>query len=425
MTNNDFLELHPNDQASYFLASSKEERCNILKNNDPKVCADFFEYFDEDQAHKIFASHDINIIIDVINEMNSDDVSKIFRDADPITRNRYLSLINKIHAQDIKDILSYDEDTAGSIMEKNFFFIKSKHTVKKAKEVLLTLAPSVENINYLYILTPEYELIGVVSLKELLLSDNQLYITDIMTKDIKTVNVQEDVMSAASIVRDYDFYALPVINDKNQMQGIISVEDIIDVITDEARENLEQLSGIETQSSQSHFFANVGLRLPWLILLLFMTLFNANVISNFSHVITVFPILASYMTLVAAMSGNVGTQTLGLTIYKLSQDEDFIGIGSMLKYAFGEIKIYFVISLCLSALIGTVIGFVFHEPNLALTLCLTITITFILSATLGTLIPITLDKLKINSQVASGPLITTINDLIAVVIFLSLGSMLM
>lgn len=425
MNKDQFFELHPKDQALYFLESDKTTRMQIISENDPKTVANFFEHIEEEEAAEIFARNDINVIVDIINEMNADDVTRIFREVDPITRNRYLSLLDKIQAQQIREILQYDENTAGGIMEKNFFYLKSKHTVKRAKELLIELASTVENINYLYIVTPKFELLGVVSLKELLLGNDDLLITDLMTTDLKTVDVNTDVITAASVVRDYDFYALPVINELNQMQGLITVDDIIDVIADEARENIEQISGVDTEASESHFWGNVGLRLPWLILLLMMTMFNANVISNFNGVIELFPVLASYMTLVAAMSGNVGTQTLGLTIYRLSQDEDFVGIGSMFRYAFSEMKVYFVISVCLSSLIAVVIGIVGHDPRLAITLCLTIMLTFLISACLGTLIPITLDKLKINSQVASGPLITTVNDLIAVVTFLTLGSLIM
>ncbi|WOO88968.1 magnesium transporter [Mollicutes bacterium LVI A0078] len=425
MKKDQFLELHPKDQALYFLESNRETRKQIINECEAEVLASFFEHFDEEDAAKIFARYDINIIVDIINEMNSDDVTRIFREVDPLTRNRYLSLLDKIHAQQIREILQYEEDTAGGIMEKSFFYLKNKHTVKRAKELLLELAPTIENINYLYVLTPKFELIGVVSLKELLLGDDSLLVTDVMTTDLKTVDVNSDVITAASVVRDYDFYALPVINEYNQMQGLITVDDILDVIADEARENIEQISGVDTEASETHFWGNVGLRLPWLVLLLLMTMFNANVIGRFNGVIEIFPILASYMTLVAAMSGNVGTQTLGLTIYRLSQDEEFDGIGNMLRYAFSEIKVYFVVSICLSILISVVVGILGHNINLAVTLMLTIIITFMISACLGTLIPITLDKLKINSQVASGPLITTVNDLIAVVTFLTLGSFIM
>lgn len=425
MNKDQFLELHPKDQALYFLESNREIRNKLISENEPEVVASFFEHFETDDAAEIFANYDINIIVDIINEINSDDVTRIFREVDPITRNRYLSLLDKIHAQQIREILQYDEDTAGGIMEKSFFYLKHKHTVKRAKELLLELAPTVENINYLYIVSPKFELLGVVSLKELLLGDDQLLITDLMSTDIKSVDVNSDVSTAASVVRDYDFYALPVINENNQMQGLITVDDIIDVISEEARENIEQISGVDTEASENHFWANVGLRLPWLILLLMMTMFNAKVIGEFDGVIELFPILASYMTLVAAMSGNVGTQTLGLTIYRLSQNEEFDSISEMILYAFSEVRVYFVISICLSTLIAIVIGGLGHNVHLAMTLCLTIMITFMLSACLGTLIPITLDKLKINSQVASGPLITTVNDLIAVVTFLTIGSMLM
>lgn len=421
----DFLELHPQDQAVYFTEATMEECREIIEQGDPVVLAEFFEHLETDDAASIFAKYDINIIIEIINSMNSDDVTRIFREVDPLTRNRYLSLIDKIHAQKIREILQYEEDTAGGIMEKSFFFIKSKHTVKRAKEILLELAPTIGNISYMYILTPRYELIGVLSLKDLLLASDNHLITDIMTTDIKTVDVNSDVITAATVVRDYDFIALPVVNENNQMQGLITVDDIIDVITDEARENIEQISGVDTEASETHFWGNIRLRLPWLLLLLLMTMFNSQVYGIFNGVLAHNPVLSIYMPLVAAMSGNVGTQSLGLTIYRLSQDEEFETFGAMLKYAFGEARVYFAISFILSTLIFVVMGLVFKQVHLALTLCLTILLTFVISACLGTLIPIILDKLKINSQVASGPLITTVNDLISVVTYLTIGSMLM
>ncbi len=421
----DFLELHPQDQALYFIASDRAQCMQIMQLVDPSILAEFFEHFETEDAAQIFATYDINIIVEVINNMNSDDVTRIFREVDPLTRNRYLSLIDKIHAQIIREILQYDEDTAGGIMEKNFFFIKSKHTVKRAKQVLVELAPTIENINYLYILSPRFELVGVVSLKELLISNDSHLITDIMTTDIKTVDVNSDVITAATVVRDYDFYALPVVNEQNVMQGIITVDDIIDVITDEARENIEQISGVDTEGSQTHLWGNIMLRLPWLILLLMMTLFNSQVYGTFNGVLAKNPILSTYIPLVAAMSGNVGTQSLGLTIYRLSQDEEYDNLWQMFKYALDQARIYFIISIFLSALIFIIIGIVLDNLALAVTLCITIGLTFIISACLGTLIPITLDKLKINSQVASGPLITTVNDLLSVVTFLTIASILM
>lgn len=425
MNKDQFLELHPKDQALYFLESDYATRMRIISEFEPEIVANLFEHFEEEEAAEIFARYDINLIVDIINEMNSDDVTRIFREVDPLTRNRYLSLLDKIHAQQIREILQYDEDTAGGIMEKSFFYIKSKHTVKRAKELLIELAPTVENISYLYILTSRFELVGVVSLKELLLGEDNLLITEVMTTDLKTVDVNADVITAASVVRDYDFVALPVINEYNQMQGLITVDDIIDVIADEARDNLEQLAGVDTDVKDTGFIGNITLRLPWLILLLFLTLFNSQVYQSLNYIIVAYPILSSFQPMVAAMSGNVGTQSLGLTIYRMSQDEEFGSVGSMIKYAFNEAKVYLAISLILSIIIFIILGFVMHQLALAETLAVTLPLTFVLSAFVGTMVPLVLDKLKFNSQVASGPLISTVNDLVAIVTYLLVGSIFM
>lgn len=425
MDRKQFLDLHPQDQALYFMEADRSECLEIVAQADPELIANFFEHLEAEDAAVVFAEYDINRIVEIINEMNADDVTRIFREVDPLTRNRYLSLLDKIHAEQIREILQYDEDTAGGIMEKSFFYIKSKHTVKRAKEVLIEQAHEVANISYLYILSPRFELLGVVSLKELLLADSGELITDIMTTDLKTVDVNSDVITAAALVRDYDFIALPVVNELNLMQGIITVDDIIDVISDEARENIEQISGVDTEVVDTHFFGNVAMRLPWLVFLLFMCLFNSKVIGGFDNIIVALPVLAFFQQLVAAMSGNVGTQSLGITIYRLSQDEEFSTIKDMLKYAFSEVRVYLVISGILSIIILIIVGVIIGNYPLAITLCATIVITFVISSCMGTLIPITLDKLKINSQVASGPLITTLNDLIAIVTFFTIGSIVM
>lgn len=425
MIKDQFLELHPKDQAIYFLESDHDIRQQLISENEAEVVANFFEHFEEEEAARIFSIFDINEIVDIINEMNSDDVTRIFRNVDPLTRNRYLSLLDKIHAQQIREILQYDEDTAGGIMEKSFFYLKSKHTVKRAKEILIELAPSVENINYLYILTPKFELVGVVSLKELLLGEDNLLVTDVMTTDLKTVDVNADVITAASVVRDYDFFALPVINENNQMQGLITVDDIIDVIADEARDNLEQMAGVDTDVKDTGFIGNITLRLPWLVLLLILTLLNSRVYQSLNCIIIAYPLLSSFQPMVAAMSGNVGTQSLGLTIYRMSQDEGFDGFGSMFKYAFKEAWIYFAISLILSVLILITLGIGMDNLPLAKTLGVTLPLTFVLSAFVGTMVPLVLDKMKFNSQVASGPLISTVNDLVAIVTYLLVGSIFM
>lgn len=425
MNKEQFLELHPKDQAIYFLESDFDIRSKLISENEPEIVAGFFEHFDEEEAAEIFAKYNIDVIVDIINEMNSDDVTRIFREVDPITRNRYLSLLDRIHAQQIREILQYDEDTAGGIMEKSFFYLRSSHNVKRAKEILVELASTVENINYLYVLSARYELLGVISLKELLLENDNLKITDVMTTDLKTVNVNEDVITAASVVRDYDFYALPVINDNNQMQGIITVDDVIDIISDEARDNLEQLAGVDTDVKDTGFLGNIALRLPWLVLLLILTLLNSRVYQSLNYIIVAYPLLSSFQPMVAAMSGNVGTQSLGLTIYRMSQDEGFDGFGSMFKLAFNEAKVYFAISIILSIIIFVILGFGMKNMALAKTLGVTLPLTFVLSAFVGTMVPLVLDKLKFNSQVASGPLISTVNDLVAIVTYLLVGSIFM
>ncbi len=420
-----FLDLHPQDQALYFIDADQAECNEIIHNIDVQIIAEFFEHLETDDAALIFAKYDIDKIVEIINEMNSDDVTRIFREVDPLTRNRYLSLLDRIHAQQIREILQYDEDSAGGIMEKNFFYLKNKHTVKRAKELLIELAPDIENINYLYVVSPRFELEGVVSLKELLLAHDNHFITDIMTTDLKTVDVNSDVITAAALVRDYDFYALPVVNENYQMQGLITVDDIIDVISDEARDNIEQIAGVDTDVKDTGFVGNIILRLPWLVLLLVLTMLNSRVYQSLNYIIVAYPLLSSFQPMVAAMSGNVGTQSLGLTIYRMSQDEAFDGMGSMLKYALNESKIYLAISLILSFIIFVLLGVIGHNMPLAKTLSVTLPLTFVLSAFLGTMIPLMLDRLKLNSQVASGPLISTVNDLVAIVTYLLVGSIFM
>lgn len=418
-----FLELHPQDQMNYFNELDEDEKLSLVYMLADDVLADFFEHLEIEDVIKMFVKIKDSKVVSIINNMDSDEVAQIFRKFDDTTKNFYLNLVDSEKSDLISHLLTYDDSEAGSLMEKKFLYIKEKKTVKEAQQILIEQAHDIGNISYLYILDNERKLIGVISLKELILSDTNMKITDIMITNIISVKDSDDKQYAAMVVKDYDFYAVPVINDKGQMQGIITEDDVIDILLEDAHENLKQLSGVNEIKNNEGLLKSILSRSPWMIILLVFTIINSLIYSRYDNVLTISAVSAM-MPLIASISGNVGVQVLGITIYRISNIHNE-SIMDIIKYILGEMKIYFFISIVLNVILFIILFFILKYQSLAYIAIITFTLTFLSSSLFGSLIPILLDKMKINTSIASGPLISTVNDLVSISIYLTVATIIM
>ena len=419
----EFLELHPYDQAAFFGELDDETRAKVYNFLSPEEMAELFENLeaDEEDFKDVLAQMNPNYAADMLSNMYADDAVDVLNELDKDQVASYLTIMDEDAAQEIKDLLHYEEYTAGSIMTTEFIAISANQTVRSAMYILKKEAPQAETIYYLFVIDEEKRLAGVISLRDLIVADDETMISEIMNDRVVSVSVGEDQEEVARRMRDYNFLALPVVDFQDHLLGIITVDDIIDVMEEEASDDYSKLAGISDLDSMDRTpFTAAKKRLPWLIILLFLGMFTASLIGRFEDTLDKVAILAVFIPLIAGMAGNTGTQALAVAIRG-------IATGDLEK----ESKWNIIVREAGTGLItGTVCGILvtfivyFWQGDLFLGVLvgISIFITLIIATLAGSLVPLLMHRLKIDPAVASGPFITTINDIISILIYFGIAT---
>lgn len=417
------LAEHPYDIALAFYELSHEERHRLYTLLSPDELAPILAYLDPDTIINYFQEMNALYIAHILEAMAIDDAVDILYRIDE--RNRiaaYLSLMNKETAAQIRKLLQYEAKTAGSIMTTDFIKIPVDADVKQAMKILIRDANDAETIYILYVVDQNGALVGTLSLRELILARGNQMIAEIMTTNIISVTpemMQEDV---AQVFRNYDLNAIPVIDYQNTMLGIITVDDIVDVINDEASEDYERFAAVRDieDTFDQNAWQNAWHRLPWLILLLILGLINSNVINLFSATIEKMVVLSFFLPLIAGMAGNTGTQTLAITIRKLAFQKPTFE--EKVHHIFKEAATGLIIGLVTSIIAFGLIYLIQQEVLIAFLVGISILVSLVVATAFGALVPLIMTRLKIDPAVASGPFITTLNDLISMLIYLGLAT---
>src|SRR5699024_1557614 len=336
----------------------------------------------------------------------------------------FLALMDKQDAKEIRGLLNYEEDTAGGIMTTEFVSLTSLMTVREAMRHLKEVAPTSETIYYVFIVDEERKLAGIMSLRELIIADDDEYIGDIMNGRVVSVLVSDDQEEVAQIMRDYDFLALPVLDYQDHLVGIITADDIMDVIDEEAGEDYSRLAGMsDTERTRDTAVETAKKRLPWLIGLTFMGMITAAMLSVFEDTLAQVVLLSAFIPLISGMAGNTGTQSLAVAIRGISTGE--IKESSKMKLAGREIGSGFLTGLACGIIIFFVILMMYQQPILGLIVCLSLVASMTVATLIGTIVPLLMDKAGIDPAIASGPFITTANDIISLLIYFALANMFM
>ncbi|MDD3126728.1 MAG: magnesium transporter [Candidatus Izemoplasmatales bacterium] len=405
----------------------------------------FFLLFKPDVIANIIAQLAPHDVIPILNEMHLSDAGKILNEmqgddlvdllqafASRDERVTFLSLINIEKRNSIKRMIDYDETVVGSIMNNNYVEIDSASTVKAAIKTLVQSAPKVEFVNNIYI-TENHLLTGVLSLKEIISAGNQpdRPIADIMTINLISVFPTTPKAEAIQLMKDYDFYLLPVIDHERMLLGVISFDDIteaIDTESDTDYAKLAAVSDITINEDAETVFTTVKKRFPWLIVLLAFDLGTSSIVAGFGATLTALPMLALFMPLILNMAGNTGTQSLGVIIGLFSRNklnEKKTIWQHLLKEMLVGIFDGLVIGILLFAMvlgIKTVGGSTFSEAfPFALVIGTAIAVALAVSTLSGAVVPLIVKLFKIDPAVASGPFITTIDDIVALVIYFGLA----
>lgn len=357
----------------------------------------------------------------VMDRMDNDDLATLFDEMDPEVKSRFLAKMNKEESTAVQDLMKYEAETAGRLMTNRYVWIPQEYTVREVVDKLKSFAELAETINYLYVIDEEKRLVGVVSYRDLILADAHERIQEIMFSRVISVHVDTDQEEVANIIERYDFLAVPVVDDEKTLIGIITVDDVIDVVIQEANEDIEKLSasGKDIDFDTPALVASAR-RLPWLILLLFIGLISGSIISGFEDTLGTVVALAFFMPMIAGMTGNTGTQSLAVIVRGLiSRDLDK---KLVTKVVLRELGVGITIGITCAILIA-IIAFVWRgDLILGMVVGVSLFFTLIIGTLAGTIIPLILYKLNIDPAIASGPLITTVNDILSLLIYFGIAT---
>ena len=417
----EFLDLHPYEQAMFFMDQPKKTRLKIYAYLSPEELADIMENIEIEDTEKFITEMDPRFASMIFSEMAADDAVDILNILDKEKVASYLTIMDQDAADEIKQLIHYEEKTAGSIMTTEFVALYKTQTVKEAMRELKTIAPDAETIYYLYVLDDDKRLAGVLSLRDLIIAAEDTKIADVMSEKVVAVSVAKDQEEIAKMMRDYDFLAVPVVDFQNHLLGIITVDDILDVMDEEASDDYSKLAGVsDVQRPDDSPLSAAKKRLPWLIILLFLGMFTASLIDQFEETLEQVTLLAIFIPLIAAMAGNTGTQSLAVAVRGLATG-DFGGQGKM-KLMIREASTGLITGTTCGILITIVVYLWKGELFLGFLVGISIMVTLTIATLSGSVIPIVMDRLKIDPAVASGPFITTINDIISISVYFGIAT---
>lgn len=422
----EFMQFHPYDQAKFFLRMEPDGRTRIYHYLSPDEMADLFENLEvEDSEYKTILSEMApKYAADMLSQMYADNAVDVLNKLEKDQAASYLTIMDKEAAQEIKGLLHYEEYTAGSIMTTEFVAISANQTVRSAMYILKNEAAKAETIYYVYVVDEDKRLVGVISLRDLIINHDDSMISDIMYDRVVSVSVGEDQEEVARQMKDYNFLALPVVDFQNHLLGIITFDDIIDVMDEEASDDYSKLAGVSDMDTiDKNPFVSAKKRLPWLVILLFLGMLTASLIERFTDTLSKVAILAVFIPLIGGMSGNTGTQALAVAVRGIATGE--LEKESKIKLLFREAGTGLITGTTCGILVTLVVYIWQGEFVLGLLVGISILASLFVATIAGSFVPLLMHKMKIDPAVASGPFITTMNDMTSTLIYFGLASLFM
>lgn len=421
-----FLDIHTYEQGQFYQSLTEEQRLRLYTYLSPKELGDMFDVIEVDNEFmKDYLSEmRPSYAAEMLSEMYTDNAVDLLNTLDKKQVARYLSLMNPEDADELRVMLHYEDDTAGSIMATEFVSIVANQTVRSAMYVLKNEAKSAETIYYIYVVDNEERLVGVLSLRDLIVASDDTMIADIMSERVISVHVEDDQEDIAQTFRDYDFLALPVTDYEGRLLGIVTVDDIIDVIDEEAVSDYSGLAGVNVDEVDEHPFKAAAKRLPWLITLLFLGMATATLISHYEDLVSEASVLAIFIPLITGTAGNAGTQSLAIAVRQLAVSDEKKA-SSFFMTVVGEVLTGLVTGAITGLTIFGIVAFWQGNPILGFVIGMAMMAAITVANLAGSLIPMLMDKIGFDPAVASGPFITTLSDLTSVLIYFNIARMFM
>ncbi len=427
--NNDELlvhleELHHADVAEILDELSLDEATYIIKLLDSDKTAEVLMEIHEDDREKVLQNLNAQEIANEVLEMDTDDAADIIAELDQHTQQEVINHISdKDHAKDIIELLRYDEDTAGGLMAKELIKVNENWSVTGCMEEMRAQAENVTRVHSIYVIDNKGKLKGRLSLKDLITAPKSAHISDVYITKVDYVNVHTQGEEVARIMQKYDLEAIPVVDELNRLVGRVTIDDIVDFIREEAEKDYQMAAGIsEDVQADDGLIQLTRARLPWLILGLFGGLGAVYVMQGFDEALQDYQVLFFFTPLIAAMAGNVGVQSSAIIVQGLANDslKD-----SLFNRLVKEISLGLINGVALGVLV-LVFGFVTALPQLvSITVAVSILSVILVAALIGTFVPIILHKRGIDPAIATGPFITTSNDIFGIFLFFYISKLIL
>ena len=422
-------DYHDNDIASVLEELTAEERERLLRVLGSDAMSDILPFADD--AAEYIAEMDADEAADIIEQMEIDDAVETLEALDEETRNELLELIEDEVKEEIELIASYDDDEFGSAMTTNFIAIERTQSVKGAMKSLVKQAAENDNISTIFV-TENGEFYGTIDLKELIIARSTVALDDLISLNFPFVYAKESISENIERIGEYSEELIPVLDGNKRLIGVITTQDILDLATAELTEDYARLAALTSDEDMSEpIFKSVAKRIPWLAVLLFLGLIVSAVVGLFEGIVQELPLIVSFQSLILGMAGNVGTQSLAVTVRTLNVEE--MNAKRTFSFIFKETRVALLNGIIIAAgsviIIGGYLCLRGTPTPLAFTTagCVALALCFamMVSGLTGAGIPMIFSKLGIDPAIASGPLITTLNDLVAVISYYGLAYILL
>jgi magnesium transporter len=417
-------DLHEADIAEFLPQLPLPQRIKILRLVEHSKAAAILFELDRDLLHPLLEGLGPKRTADIMAQMFTDDAADLIGELPEDQQDKLLGLMKAAEAEDIRDLLTYEVDTAGGLMATEFVDVRKDFTADQAIERLRRIAPGAETVYYVYVTNDDEQLVGVISLRELIIAEPDEKIENIMRTQVFSVHVRTDQEEVAKLVSKYDMLAVPVVNNDQQLLGIITFDDIIDVIEEEATEDMMRLAGNiepEGQDLESSFWRRAGKRLPWLIGLLFGELLAGNVIHGFSATLEHITALAFFITAMAGGPGNAATQSLTVVVRGIATGE--IDKNQIWSVVWKETQVGILVGLTCGLTLAIMAYIWQSSPMLGVVVGLSMAFSITTATVLGSLVPVVINRIGVDPAMASGPFIATLMDITSMMIYFGLATM--
>ena len=407
-------ELDKESVVKLFRILSKEQAGEAFSYMEPYMKEKLIQDLTDTELKNIMDELFMDDTVDLIEEMPSNVVKKI------------LKAVNNKDRKIINELLQYPEDSAGSIMTTEFIDLKESMTIEQALQRIRDIGIDSETIYNCYVLDKNRVLLGIVNIKEILISKKDQVIKDLMTTNVISVNTLEDQEDVAKIFDKYDLYAVPVVDNENRLVGIITVDDIINVIRDETSEDFEKMAAMKPNEEgyfETSVFKHAKNRIVWLLILMLSAAITGGIITNYENAFAAVPLLVAFIPMIMGTGGNCGSQSSTLIIRGLATDE--IELKDVFKVLWKEFRVSIIVGVVLAFVNGIRIMIQYDDLQLAIVIGLTLIATVALSKALGCLLPLAAKKLKLDPAIMAAPLITTLVDIFSILVYFQIATAIM